>query len=71
MRFSCRSLEAAEEEGDGSKSLRLLTIHLIGSTGIQRASGREKTSVQNTGGVLVGSGVATRMDMIMVVKAEK
>ena len=28
-----------------------------GSTGIQRASARENTSVQNTGAVVVGSGV--------------
>jgi hypothetical protein len=37
--------------------LRLLTVQRIGSTGSQRASAREKTSVQNTGGVMVGSGV--------------
>ena len=40
----------------GSNDLRLLTIHRIGSTGSQRPSGREKTSVQKTGGVKSGSG---------------
>jgi hypothetical protein len=44
--------------GVGSKTLRLLTIQRMGSTGSQRASGRENTSVQNTGGVFTGSGVA-------------
>lgn len=44
--------------GVGSKILRLLTMARIGSTGSQRASGREKTSVQKTGGVVSGSEVA-------------
>lgn len=49
---------AAEETGEGSKTFRLLTIQRIGSTGSQRASARENTSVQKTGGVVIGSGVA-------------
>lgn len=44
--------------GVGSNTLRLLTKDLIGSTGIQRPSGRENTSVQKTGGVVRGSGAA-------------
>lgn len=44
--------------GEGSKTFRLFTMERMGSTGSQRASGREKTSVQNTGGVDTGSGVA-------------
>jgi hypothetical protein len=44
---------------DGSKSLRLLTIQRMGSMGIQCVSGRENTSVQNTGGVFIISEGAT------------
>ena len=44
--------------GVGSNTFRLLTMQRIGSTGSQRASGLENTSVQNTGGVDTGSGVA-------------
>jgi hypothetical protein len=39
----------------GSKTFRLLTMARIGSTGSQRTSGREKTSVQKTGDVVSGS----------------
>jgi hypothetical protein len=41
--------------GVGSKTLRLFTKARMGSTGSQRPSGREKTSVQKTGGVVRGS----------------
>ena len=41
--------------GVGSKTVRLFTMARMGSTGIQRPSGREKTSVQKTGGVVRGS----------------
>src|SRR6266550_1437527 len=63
--FSRRALDLLRAEvpgnanedgaGVGSKTLRLLTIQRIGSTGSQRPSGREKTSVQKTGGVESGS----------------
>lgn len=43
------------DNGVGSKTLRLFTMHRIGSTGSHRPSGFEKTSVQKTGGVIVGS----------------
>jgi hypothetical protein len=36
-----------------------LTIQRMGSMAIQRVSGREKTSVQNTGGVFIISEGAT------------
>ena len=64
IRFSTRSgllllllVASALGFGVGSNALRLFTITRTGSTGIQRASAREKTSVQNTGAVSVGSGV--------------
>jgi len=50
--------DGEEVVGVGSKTLRLLTMERMGSTGIHRASGREKTSVQKIGGVMVGSGEA-------------
>ena len=55
MRLSTTAGRDEVPTGAGSKTLRLLTIARMGSTGIQRQSGREKTSVQKTGGVVSGS----------------
>lgn len=49
-----------EEVGEGSNTLRMLIIQRTGSTGSQRASARENTSVQKTGGVVTGSGGSGR-----------
>jgi len=55
MRLSMTAGRDEVPTGVGSKILRLLTTARIESTGIQRQSGREKTSVQKTGGVVSGS----------------
>ena len=64
MRFTCLVFTFLVESpvtwavGLGSKTFRLLVMPRMGSTGSHRASGREKTSVQKTGGEVVGSGDA-------------
>lgn len=54
--ISLSGFPVAVGEGDGSNALRLLMIQRMGSTGSHRASALEKTSVQYTGGVVLGSG---------------
>ena len=55
MRLSTFARRDDVPTGAGSKTLRLFTMARMGSTGSQRPSGREKTSVQKTGGVVRGS----------------
>ena len=70
MRLSTTAGRDEVPTGVGSKTLRLLTIARMGSTGIQRQSGREKTSVQKTGGVVSGSEGPECVNQIIVSKGQ-